>query len=375
VLVLAKPTTELVREHWARATRLGLRREADVYPVGISNLELTERRERLDDVLREERGLLQPLAAHLVHGPLVAIVADRDGVILSAHSDRDFVDPRTRLHLIEGARWGEETRGTNAIGTALVAGTAVGVVGKAHFEVRNRDLFCYATPVRDAYGEIVAVLDVTGPMRSHDASVAKAVQAAGAAMERALHAVSYVDPRTGPFAAIERLVLRSSAATLLIEANGALRVINAAAREAFAVGGEQRMTCAQLFGMPFSDLLATTAGRGGMRFETPRGSWKLSLEPITGVGQRTLAALVHFEREHSASPSLGGERASASAPAVREAPELQQILGQDPALLAAKQLATRFARTALPVLLLAETGTGKELFARTGGSTTTPPTQ
>jgi transcriptional regulator with PAS, ATPase and Fis domain len=40
------------------------------------------------------------------------------------------------------------------------------------------------------------------------------------------------------------------------------------------------------------------------------------------------------------------------------------ILGTDPALLAAKRMAARFARTPLPVLLLAETGTGKELFAR-----------
>jgi len=40
------------------------------------------------------------------------------------------------------------------------------------------------------------------------------------------------------------------------------------------------------------------------------------------------------------------------------------LLGHDPTLLEAKQKAARFARTPLPVLLLAETGTGKELLAR-----------
>ncbi len=40
------------------------------------------------------------------------------------------------------------------------------------------------------------------------------------------------------------------------------------------------------------------------------------------------------------------------------------ILGADPELRAAMSMAARFAPTPLPVLLLAETGTGKELFAR-----------
>src|SRR4029079_924996 len=38
--------------------------------------------------------------------------------------------------------------------------------------------------------------------------------------------------------------------------------------------------------------------------------------------------------------------------------------GTDPDLLIAKRTAARFAPTPLPILLLAETGTGKELFAR-----------
>jgi len=288
-------------------------------------------------------------------------VADRDGVILSAQSDRSLVDPVVRARLVEGARWGEETRGTNAIGTALVEGSSVGVVGNAHFEVRNRDLFCYATPVRDAYGAIVAVLDVSGPLSNHDQAIGGAVQRAGAMLERALHSVPYADGRRGPFSAIERLVLRATEATILIEASGALRVVNAAARAAFAPGLAET-SCERLFGMSFQELLNESARRGGMRIETRMGSWRLAVEPITGVEQRTLAALVHFEAERASAARLA--EPNPSSPARSTAPEFEPILGRDPKLVEAKQFAARLARTSLPVLLLAETGTGKELFAR-----------
>ena len=60
------------------------------------------------------------------------------------------------------------------------------------------------------------------------------------------------------------------------------------------------------------------------------------------------------------------ERPSGSpAPApVSQASAFDGILGSDPDLLESIRMASRFAPTPLPVLLLAETGTGKELFAR-----------
>ena len=47
-----------------------------------------------------------------------------------------------------------------------------------------------------------------------------------------------------------------------------------------------------------------------------------------------------------------------------EGPAFAAILGDDPDLVRAKRMVARFAPTPLPLLLLAETGTGKELFAR-----------
>jgi transcriptional regulator of acetoin/glycerol metabolism len=365
VLVLAEPTNDGVRERWARALRLGLRPQSHGYPAGTSDADLNERRERLDDALREERDLLEPIVAQLATDSRVVIVADREGVILSTRADRHGIDPVARARLVAGARWGEETRGTNAIGTAIAEGRAVAVIGAAHFEERNRGIFCYATPIRDAYGELVAVLDVSGPLESHDPSIGASVQTAGLAVERALRAMAYGDRRSGAFAAIERLVHRTSGPELLVEATGVVRVVNLAARAALTLDDGQTLTCERALGISFAELVAAAAQRGGMRFETREGTWRIAVDPIAGAGDRTLAVLVHFTAEHvERAPVSPPQPSRATSPAPPASSAFAAILGQDPGLVEAKHLAARFASTSLPVLLLAETGTGKELFAR-----------
>jgi transcriptional regulator of acetoin/glycerol metabolism len=203
---------------------------SDGYPVGTTDADLHARRERLDDALRDERELLEPILGELASASRVVIVADREGVILSARADRHGIDPIARVRLVAGARWGEETRGTNAIGTAIVERRPVAVIGTAHFEERNHGIFCYATPVRDAYGDLVAVLDVSGPLAGHTSAIGVSVQTAGLALEHALRAIAYGDRRSGAFAAIERLVHRASGAAILVEATGVVRVVNQAAR-------------------------------------------------------------------------------------------------------------------------------------------------
>ena len=361
VLTLTEPGAKPVRERWERAARLGLPTDSDAYPIGTDGADLAVRRDRLADVFREERAILEPIAAQLAARSLVAIVADPDGVILASRGGGEFVDPAARVRLVEGARWSEEARGTNAIGTAIVERRAVAVIGEAHYEERNRGLFCYATPVRDAYGEIVAVLDVTGSVRAHDPVVGVSVQAAGGALERALRAIAYARAGAGAIAAIERLVHRCGGPALLVEVNGVVRVMNGAARSALQVADEG-ITCERVFGVPYSELqLLAMQGTRGMRFETRGVGYRVELDPIPGTTGRMLAVLVHLEPERAPGPL---QRRSTPPPPPLTHVAFEGILARDEGVARAKEQAARFAATSLPVLLLAETGTGKELFAR-----------
>jgi transcriptional regulator with PAS, ATPase and Fis domain len=82
---------------------------------------------------------------------------------------------------------------------------------------------------------------------------------------------------------------------------------------------------------------------------------EVELEPI-GNPDDPFASIVHLRSRRWRPRSLG--------PAERLPDAFAAIVGRDPAVLAALHQAARFARTDLPVLLLAETGAGKEIFAR-----------
>ncbi len=366
VLILAEPGAVPVRERWERVARLGVRADSDAYPVGTNGADLAFRRDRLADVFRGEHTILEPLAAQLAARALVAIVADPDGVILASRGGGELLDPVARVRLVEGACWSEDARGTNAIGTAIVEQRPVAVIGDAHFEVRNKGLFCYATPVRDAFGALVAVLDVTGPMQAHDPAVGVAVHAAGAALEQALRAIEYARAGTGAIGAIERLVHRCAGPALVVEASGVVGAMNGAARAVLRFGGAT-LTCEALFGVPYAELqlLAMQGTRArGLRFEVHGEAYRVELDPIPVAPGRALAVIVHLESARASTSLDRRPSRPPASPSVAVHPAFAAILAEDEGVLRAKEEAARFAATSLAVLLLAETGTGKELFAR-----------
>ena len=344
---------ELLPSRWARVAALGLRRDADGYPTGAAG-QLVDRRARVEQVFREKHALLAAAAAELSARAVSAFIADADGVILSAHDGGAFTDAATRAKLVPGADWSESARGTNAIGTAIIERGAVAVIGSAHYEHRNSALFCYAAPVFDARGELVTVLDVSGPIERRDDAVGIAVKLAASAMERTLRALAWARVGQGQLGMIERLIGRSRTPSLLVEPRGAIRQCNDLARRE-VLGGRAHVECHDLFGIGFRELAELAVAGRPLRFETPKQVFRVELDPVLEPEGGALAVVVHLEPVEARRPAL----ARTALPTAFDA-----IFAEDEAVIAAKQAAARFAATNMPVLLLAETGTGKELFAR-----------
>lgn len=130
------------------------------------------RRDALDLMRQRNKALvdhalpiMETLYEQIANTQSMVVLSDATGYILHSLGDDDFLAKAQRVALSPGVEWSEDSRGTNAIGTALAEKSPVVVHAAQHFLPANHFLTCSAAPLRDPYGRIVGVLDVTGDHR------------------------------------------------------------------------------------------------------------------------------------------------------------------------------------------------------------------
>jgi transcriptional regulator of acetoin/glycerol metabolism len=344
---------------WERARAHGLLpgpTDAD----GVSAIQLCERRERLASLLRGQSSVFEPLVRDFESRSLVAVLADHEGVVLHRHGANVVEQTATLEQLGEGTRWSEEVRGTNAIGTSLVEKRPVAVLGGAHFDRANSGIFCYAAPIFDLHGEVICVLDVSGPMAEHNKAIGTAVRATASAIELMLRTQVFESAVVGGLATLARVIDHLQDPAFVIDVRGQLLCSNISARDVLGDLAERVAETAFCRQLP---AWREAAIRDGKILANGRAqNHALTLEPLRGHDGRPIALLV------IAKPALRRVRTAPSpTPSSRDtraSDVFVGVLGTDPALEREKARACAYARTDIPVLLLAETGTGKELFAR-----------
>ena len=95
------------------------------------------------------------------------VLTDARGTILHSIGDDEFLARAGKVALAPGVNWAEQSKGTNAIGTALVEERPTLVHAGEHFIHANSFLTCSAAPIVDPRGNMLGVLDVTGDQHSY----------------------------------------------------------------------------------------------------------------------------------------------------------------------------------------------------------------
>ncbi len=111
--------------------------------------------------------VMETLYEQIANTHSMVLLTARNGLILHSLGDNDFLEKATQVALMPGVEWSERSKGTNAIGTALVEEQPVVVHGSDHYLHANQFLTCSCAPILDPYGQVVGALDVTGDERSY----------------------------------------------------------------------------------------------------------------------------------------------------------------------------------------------------------------
>ncbi|WP_234919275.1 GAF domain-containing protein, partial [Aeromonas veronii] len=176
-----------IQRSWQRCLHQGLSRQQsadlDLLPQG----ELSARQEQHRALIACFQRFVLPLFAQLLAGrPCRLLLCDGEGAILAASGDEGFARHAERIFLRSGARWGEASKGTNAIGTALAEQSEVQVLGNQHFFAQHSFLSCSACPLLGPDGQLLGVLDISTDAAHHDGDMLGTVRLLAMTLENAL---------------------------------------------------------------------------------------------------------------------------------------------------------------------------------------------
>src|SRR6202166_418252 len=324
-------------------------------PPPLEEGQLLDLRTKNDRLIHACVPLIQQTREFLSQTGTILLLTDPDGMILELAGDTRIVEPAGEVRLLPGCKWTEFNCGTNAIGTALALRQPVQIHGSEHFCAGIKRWTCSATVIRDPLdGTVLGVLDVSGLARTYSQhSLAFIVSMAGR-----------IESRFGKLALerrlrlVERRMAYCSGRTdgvVVVDECGRLVRANPQASAAFARLG---VSGALDNAFPIPDI-PRIAG-GSMSPQSPGWLRLTRIERVT-EGADTLGFMLIAPAASRRAASL-----SDAMPAADSTPRaaFSRIVGTSPALQTAIQKAQQLAKASVPVLLLGETGVGKELFAQ-----------
>ena len=277
------------------------------------------------------------------------ILANSDATILAVEGRADRLKGSGLQDITLGACWSEAARGTNALGTALVEARPTLIDCGEHYLDRLSDFSCTSVPIHCPQGDILGVLDLTreGPLgRVHDSTALLSM------------AVSQIESRVFNNSFPEQIVLAFHSRRQYLESpwQGLLAV---------SLGGQILAVSAQACQLLRAERSALV-GRRCEEFLGVDGVQLLSRLQQGGVGSLQTAKGEFFYktlRAPARSVNLGGPPRSV-AKAAKPQPDLEALAGNNSRYARALRMARQGLANELPVLLLGETGTGKEVIAR-----------
>jgi transcriptional regulator of acetoin/glycerol metabolism len=358
-----------------RCAALGLSRieRLDFSPLGRSDLVVA--RERNQRLYAHAAPVMEMLYEQIVNSDSMVLLCDATGTIIHSIGDHDFLNRASKVALQPGVNWSEQSKGTNAVGTALIEESPTLVHADEHYMHANHFLTCSAAPILDPRGNILGVLDVSGDQRTYHQHTMGLVKMSARMIENHWLTDDYRNVMRLHFHSRVEFIGTLMEGILAVSQDGKLVGANRGALEQLGLSGAAlRMhSLSTLFGTSVSALVD--------RFRSPLAQ----PQPVELSNGRQFHVHARFNW-----PVWHGMESAAPASEVAAPPEPQGLVpppAREPSVrLPAASAAERAGLASLvtgdaqvgmlvdkirrvinrdiPILILGETGTGKELLAR-----------
>ncbi|MDR3589236.1 MAG: sigma-54-dependent Fis family transcriptional regulator [Negativicutes bacterium] len=356
-----------IAESWKKCSDTRLNPTDGRGRVVLEQHELRQLLEKNEVIIQAAKPFMQNLYQFFRASSFVVVLTDVQGYILELFGDSDRIQSALDLVFVPGANWRDDNVGTNAIGSALSTGQPIQVSGCEHFCLRHHCWTCSAAPITDQDGNIMAVLDISGPAQASYSHTLGMVVAAAEAISMQLRIQQKNNELTLANQRLTSIFNTMSDGVVLIDSCGIINEVNAVVKQILGGAGKE------VVGRPIERIFGGTAHftRGMLNNKQPYADVEVMMPLTSGTSH----CLVSGE-------PLTDERGKISGGVIILRPikqvrslvnrfsghytnfEFGDIIGNSAELLEAVRVASLAATSLSIVLLQGESGTGKELFAQ-----------
>jgi len=370
--------TELIEQSHLRCAALGLTRvvRPDFQPLMRSDLSVA--RERNQRLSTHAAPVMEMLFEQIVNTESMIVLTDAQGTILHAVGDDEFLTRANKVALSPGVNWAEQSKGTNAIGTALFEERPTLVHGGEHFIHANSFLTCSAAPIFDPRGNMLGVLDVTGDQHSYHQHTMGLVRMSARMIENHWLSDDCGHNLRLHFHSRAEFIGTLLEGIVVVGPDGKILGANRSALDQLdmSVAALRMHSLASLFGTTPSAVFDHFRAPlpAPMCLSLPNGRRFHASARTNGPARAVMAGLVVDDAtpvRSDAGPESGVSDAGRSAAAMASQggaacrlSGLHYLKTGDPQIEALVGKVQRVLNRDIPLLILGETGTGKELLAR-----------
>jgi len=354
---------EVVRS-WRRCREAGLDPLAPVVPVKQNREELSETIKRNSSYIQAALPFMRFLGSAVRGTGFILVLTDAAGIVLESFGDEDVISRARENNFVPGSCRSEEVVGTCSIGLAIIERKPIQLTGPEHYNSRHHAWTCASAPVFSPAGSFLGTVTLSGESsKSHPHTLGMVLSAADAIQNRLRE--RRLESQKSESERLSVSLLKSmSDAIVTIDSSGQIVYVNKSAE--LLVGFPERvlrgMQLTSLFSAPqLDDLLngASDISPFEAALEVDGRRSYLVIKPLVmRENDGVVGAVLALSRRREFLKNVSGVSGFAAPYTFAD------IIGRNGDLRRQIELATTVAKQDSRVLIIGETGTGKELIAQ-----------
>ncbi|RWR12218.1 sigma-54-dependent Fis family transcriptional regulator [Siminovitchia fortis] len=355
-----------IQEAWLRSRKYGVNPHVQSATKILDSDELAELQQLNHELICISLPLMENLYSFVKGSGFLVILCDEKGYLMKSMGDKETFELANRIKFIEGASWSEEAMGTNAIGTCIAIDGPIQVWASEHYTEACHPWTCSAAPIHDSEGEIIGILNMSGPVEKVHPHTLGMVVSTAAAIEKQLQIIEKTRGNAVMKSLLEATTDTLSEGMIIIDTAGKILKTNEILHRIIGKKEHElagRDICEVFDNRFFQEITASRANVMDQEIKLKiSGSERQARVLITSKGifqnKKKIGKLLTIKELHKVRQMINqfsGNQAKVT---------FQDIIGQNEKIRKVQLEAIAAARSDSNVLLTGESGTGKDIFAQ-----------